>query len=450
MNSDPEAATPLALARAAAYAAPVSTTTFMLAGSTTVLPGLYAKYFAVPLSTIALLMFAIRLGDAFVDPVIGYGVDRWHARGGSRRAVALVGLLCLGASGWFMMSPPANPGAGWFGVWMLLAYFAWSLFEIPHNAWGTELARGYGERARLYGIRTIGYYVGSLLFFVVPLLGAQGEDGFTPDSLRALAYVGVALVCITSPLLLLVPARGAGAPVDRPARVGAWLSVLRNRPLLAFLGAFFLAGLGLGMWGGLLYLFVDVYLKLGREVALVFALGSPVGILAVPLWSRAAASFGKRNAWLVGTIALLACVAAMGLLPPGPQGKLPLLAITLAVFAIGACQAAVAPAILADITDYGRWRFGADRAATYYAAFSITSKAVVGIGAAAALGLADLLGFDPGARSLDEQAVFALKIAFAWIPVVCMIAALPLVWVCALSPRHVGILQRRLARRATA
>ena len=75
-----------------AYAAPVCGIYFLM-GSLGLLQGIYAKYFGMPLSTIALVLFVSRLFDAISDPIIGYWSDRVYACTGSRKPFVVCGVL---------------------------------------------------------------------------------------------------------------------------------------------------------------------------------------------------------------------------------------------------------------------------------------------------------------------------------------------------------------------
>jgi GPH family glycoside/pentoside/hexuronide:cation symporter len=429
------------------YAAPVVASTFLMSPASTVLAGIYGKYFGVPLTTLALLTLLVRLADGVSDPLLGYFSDRRNEQVGSRFSFIIVGGILMSISAWFLFRPLSEVGAWWFGIWFLILYIGWSAFEISHNAWGAELARGYAERARLYGFRGFAFYVGGLLFYAVPMLPLFGSHAFTPRVLQVCAGAGSAFLGITLVLASRLP-RGVPTSVpERESTLRLFRSVTGNRPLVLFLIAYFLAGLSFGMWGGILYVVVDVYLKLGDRLAVVFLIGTPVGMLCIPIWSRVMARYGKREVWLISAGGLAVTLASGAMLSPGPNAFGALVALTVALYAFSACLAVVAPAILADIADYGRWKFGRDRAGSYYAALSVTAKATTGLGASASLGVAGLLGFDPTAHEFPVGAIHGLRIAFAVAPSLCVAASLPLIWGLPINPHRLDILQNRLKRR---
>jgi Na+/melibiose symporter-like transporter len=426
----------------------VLATSLLVTSLGSVVPGIYARDFGVPLATIAAIMLVTRLLDAFSDPLIGWLADRTRSRGGTRMPYVVVGAVAMLAGSAMLALPPPASAAAWLAAASVLVYFGWSAFDIAHNAWGTELAPDYSARSRIFGVRAMAFYLGGLILFLLPFLQVSHE--ISARTLVQAALAGAAIYAITLPFLLRLPAGerldAAGAGADSWREL--WRSVASNGPLKTFLMAYFLAGLGFGMYAGLLFLFVDTYLKLASQVAFVFALGSPVAILAIPLWVAVTQRVGKRNTWFVSMLMLGVLLALAGTLTPGPHALGGVMAITLGVFAFGAAQAVVAPAVLADIADYGRWKFNQNRAASYYAAMSIVSKAIVAIGSAAGLGLAGALGFDPTAQSFEPNAVMGLKIAAAWLPAACVAASLPFIARSPITQRRLAAIQSRLARRS--
>ncbi len=430
------------------YAAPVVGTTLVLAPLGTVVTGLYAKSTGLTLTTIALITLVARLGDAFSDPLIGHWSDRIRARGGSRRPMIALGAFLVVLSSCLLATPPANNVAIWFSVWTVAVFLGWSLFDIPHNAWGTELALGYAERTRLFSFRITAFYVGSIIFYLIPLTGLLGSSEFNFSTLKWAAGIAAAYVCVTVALLWRLPDPTPMPVANKVSLTDMFRSVAANRPLLLFLAAYFLSGFGFGMYGSILFLFVDGYLGLGQSIAMVFALSSPVAMFSIPVWYRITARIGKRNTWLTSTVAMVAMLALAGFLTPGPLALTGIIACSMGLFLFAACQGVVAPAILADIVDYGRWKFRQDRAATYYAALSIVAKAIVAVGGAAAFAVAGAFGYDAAAKVVSHSAATGLKLAVAWLPALFVASSLPLIWLTPITPQRLAALQKRLQRRA--
>ena len=66
-----------------AFSAPSVGMVFLTAPMS-IVQGVYAKYFGVPLTTLAGILLLCRLFDAFSDPLMGYFSDRYRARTGTR------------------------------------------------------------------------------------------------------------------------------------------------------------------------------------------------------------------------------------------------------------------------------------------------------------------------------------------------------------------------------
>lgn len=433
----------------AAYAAPVLASTFFVSPSTTVLPGLYAKHHGLALASLAAAILFARMFDAILDPLIGHWSDRLRERTGSRKPLILAGGVLMPVSAWFLYAPAGTAGIAYFTAWFLCLYLAWTLFEIPHSAWGAEIATAYEDRARLFSFRALAFYAGGLVFFLIPLLPVFPSHEINFDVLRAsVIAVSALLAAMLVALWRLVP---DGRP--SPPRAGESLrdiivSVVANRPLVLLIAAYLIFGVGLGMWSGLLFLYIDAYLGLGQQVALVFAVATPVAVAGLPVWYRVIRRFGMPRTWAISNVGIVAAIVGTALLEPGQAAFLPLVAASLGVYFFASCQAAVAPAMLAGAADYGTWKFGVDRTATYYAVFTFTSKIVIGLGAAAGLALAGAFGFDATARVQTPQAILGLKLAFAWVPALVALAALPLILASPIDARRQDILRRRLGRRA--
>lgn len=331
-----------------------------------------------------------------------------------------------------------------------MVLIGWSAFEIPQYAWGVELTPDPVQRGKLFGYRAVAFYLAGLLTFAIPLLPFQPSGEMTPRTLLQIGVVGSLIFAGTLPGLLRLPRGTADAAM--PQRESAGLTeVLRAigtcKPLWAFLTAYFLMAFGAAMFAGTLFIFVDVYLGLANKVAFVFALGSPVGIVAAPLWARVASRIGRKAAWLLATVGLVLLLISCGFIEPGPGALLAVAAATVALYVLAACLATVAPALLGDIVDYGRWKFKRDLAGAYYAAFNLVVKVVASVGAAGGLAIAGAMGFTGHAGSNSGLAALGVKLALAWIPALAVLSAVPFIWRMGLTPARLALIQQRLARR---
>ena len=136
-----------------AFSAP-SVGLMFLVGPMSIVQGIYAKYFGIPLTTLAAILLLCRLFDAFSDPLIGYFSDRYRARTGTRKPFVLVGGLSLIVCSYFLFVPPDNVSTTYITFWMIAFYAVYTLNSIPAYAWAGEMTSYPEERARIFSVLT--------------------------------------------------------------------------------------------------------------------------------------------------------------------------------------------------------------------------------------------------------------------------------------------------------
>ncbi|MDA9091297.1 MFS transporter [Porticoccaceae bacterium] len=445
------------------YGLPLLPLTF-LAGPITLLQGIYAKHFGLTLTTIATVLLIARLFDAVTDPVIGYCADRYYARRGNRKPFIIAGAVLFIISSWFLYVPfgfyPAqghtSVSAGYFLGWFLAFYLAYTLFEIPHMAWGSELASGSREKNTVYGVRSFFFFLGSLLFFAMPLLPWFETTEFTPQTLKWSALVAGSLML---PMLYLcikyVPNKPILSPMDTPHARSSQKESLRvvlravftNKPLLVLTIAHICTGFGSGMYFTLLFIFVDGYLDLGPHFALVFVISLGLSLVALRLWFVMANRWGKQMTWISGMVLVIIGTIGTGLLSPEDTGWLGLLLCVALVYGGFSAFNIMVPSLLSDIIDYGTWKFGTDRAATYFSLYTFINKSVGALGGALALAIAGWVGFDPTATSHSDATVAGLRLGMVWIPALFILLSIVFIARIPITARRHEIIRRRLDSR---
>ena len=429
------------------YALPVGGVVFLMSPMASILPALYAKYFGLELTAIAGALLMARLFDAFLDPVIGHYSDRRQERTGSRKLWIITGGLCIIISAWFLFAPPAGVSIGYFLFWSLLAHVAWSLFDIPHMAWGTELITSYQDRARLFSYRSAMAAIGSIAFFLLPFMPIFASSEYTPETMKVVALTAAFLM--VPALISLYRFVPNGAAVVHPAKerlTEIFRSIFYNKPLLIFVMTYFLTGLGFGMWMGLLFIYLDAYLQIGEQVATIFLAGTAVSLIGIPVWLKFIQLTNKKVAWISSTLISGVVLVGFVFAQPGDGVMLPLL-LTTTLFFSTSCTLIVAPSILADIVDYGTWKFGRDRGATYFAFFMLITKTNAGLGAAAGLAIVGLFGFDAAAVQHNEAAIFGLRLAFILLPATLVFTSIIFVYMTPICSRRHAIIRKSIDRR---
>ena len=458
---------PLPATTGLSYASPV-VASMLIIGALAVVQGIYAKHFGLPLTTIATVILLARVFDAVTDPLIGLCADRYYQRHGSYKPFIVAGAFLLLLGSYCLYIPasesalqtaaaggePVVVSAGYFLLWYLLLYLGSTLFDIPHLAWGRELTPEPQSRVRLYGWRTVTTYLGALLFYALPLMPLIGEGEFTPQSLRWVVVLGGLLLVVLVTLSIYTTPNGLRSAAPQARSSTSLLCRLRqfvgelisHRPLALFLAALVCALVPIsGMWFTLIFIFVDSYLQLGGEFAQASTVSLLVGIAVVPLWAGVSRRLGKQAAIIISLLFSATGLAVTGLLEPGGSGPVLLLAVMVLCYGIGFTAIGVlGPPLLTDVIDYSHWKFGRDRAATYFSLYTMVSKSAMAGGGALGLALAGSVGFDPSASSHSDEAIAGLRWAIAWLPAVLVLCSAVLFSRLPLNTRRQAIVQRRL------
>ena len=133
-------------------------------GATFFMIGLYYMKFAtdelaIGPGVMGVIFGLSRIWDAISDPIVGYLSDRTVARMGRRRVWMLASIPALVVFTIMLWSPPAwleGPGLIlWVATALFLSYTAVTVYGIPHEALGAELAQSYHARTPIFGLRHV-------------------------------------------------------------------------------------------------------------------------------------------------------------------------------------------------------------------------------------------------------------------------------------------------------
>jgi Na+/melibiose symporter-like transporter len=412
-------------------------------------PGFYAGSVGLAPAAIGLVLLVTRLGDVVFDFGAGALSDMTPGPFGRRKPWLALGAVVVAAAFALQLTPPAGAGVAWFFWTSIGFYLGWSLFAVPFDAWGSELAGDYDARSRLFAWRAGAGYVGSLLFSVLPALPIFGATDFSPRVLRFAAVAVAAMLAVCAPLAIL----GAPREPPSPRRSFGFGGVLRaarfNRPLRLYVAAATLSGLSDGLFTAVVFIYQALYMGFASRMWLILVVYIGSNFLTLPLWTAVALRIGKHRAWAWGLGLTALCYPPMALLPPGPS-SFPVM-ITLVALAGGTYSIAnvAMPAVLGDVSDYETLKSGAGKTGSLFAIQALLQKFNVAVGTGLAFLLIGAFGYHAGPGPMAPRAVLGLQLAHLYLPSALKLVAIGLIWRFPLDGRVQAIVRRRLDQRAT-
>ena len=437
-----------------AFSAPSVGLVFLM-GPMSIVQGIYAKYFGIPLTTLAGIFLLCRFFDVFSDPLMGYFSDRYRARTGTRKPLILVGGLSLIVCSYFLFIPPDEVSTVYITFWMISFYTASTFFFIPTSAWGGEMSAYPEERTFIFSVQTFVGKIGFLLFYLVPFLPLFTTTEMTPETLKVSVIIAAILMLPGLYVALRYSPNGPHVLVDKVEEkknalvsFKAFISALkRNKPFQIFAAAYMCVGLGVGMYAGLFFIFVDSYLGQGEDYAKLYSLSLVVSLILVPLLYKVITLIGKKWAWGLSLLLMTLSICYSGQLRPGEDVFLSLLILKI-IFHVGGVMLPMATLpLLNEAVDYGLLSNKTERRGLYYSIYSLLVKFEAALGLALGLAIAGWLGFDATGTTHDESSGFAIRVAMSWIPCVFMSLGFFFIWRLPIDERRAGIIARRLAGR---
>ena len=395
----------------------------------------YAKDFGLDLVDMANMLLFARVFDLITDPLVGYLSDHTKTRWGRRKPwmVASLPVLVLGLYQVLVPSPDADL---WYLVgWMMVMQLGWTMLMIPYYAWGAELSKNYDERTRIAGWRAGMGSVGQLIAIAFPFIFGLplfvdmgwGLTGFA-DILRVTAYAAVILVplCVFTTIWRVKEAPNAG---------GSAMEMMDGLKVMAKNGSFrwlvitfMLSSLGLAVMMPMNAFYVTAVLDVPQMlVPTVMFFGTFASLLGLPFWMAISKRFGKHRAWIGGLLFVTAFSPMYLFLGPGDFWYMVPFAV-ISAFGTGSFMA-LPNAMKADVIDIDTARTGENRAAMFFSAWSLTSKAASSLGGSLGLWALALVGFDATlgpANSAD--ALMGLKLVYVFLPAIIFVSAGIIIW----------------------
>lgn len=414
-----------------------------------VIPAYYATHTAVTLLQIGVFTSSSRLLDAFLDPLVGYLSDRIDTPWGKRKPWGLAAGVVCAISLFFLFQPPATADIFYYGLWSFLLYFGFSLFEIPRSAWSAEITRDYIDRSRINTSVAQFNVIGSLVFWLTPLLLSRvsGTTQITGTSLSAIAWLYLVLMPTGLAVAAWIVPRGTPVVTRALRLVDIGRSIIGNRPLRLYLLAYGLWGVGQGASLSTTLLFLSDRMKLEAFFPFLMIALFATTLLAIPFWMRLVSRLGRHRVWAISLIASAVCRPLVLLIAPGETAKWPMMALICLSAVLTAPWNFAPPSMLSDVIDYDLWKSRTNKAGNLFALNTLLVKATMAIGAGGAFVLLDAFHYKAG-RTNTGTAELGMLVCYLVIPAVFHILAGALSWNFPLDEKRQAIVRRRLENHA--
>ena len=337
------------------------------------------------------VIFSIsRIWDAVSDPIAGYLSDRTTFKFGRRRTWMLISFIPSSFGFLAVFSPPESMQGQSLDLWMMIAilsfYSAITLLNVPHMALGAELSEDYHERTRLFGVRHIGFTLGSILALVSMSLLISEEnnpDGDVRQLASSLAFYAIGAMS----LMIFFAVSKLKENPEFQNRVNknpfkAFKDVWINPHAKILIIVLFIENLG-GAVIGVLTLYVTQYIVEAPAWAplIIFAYMLP-SALSVPLWIPLSRRFGKIRLWVFSLAFTGISFGGIFIIPflDSVTDRLIVMFIGAALGGMAAgCGGAIGPSVKGDVIDYDEYLTGERKEGSYFAALNFVFKSATGI-----------------------------------------------------------------------
>ncbi|MDQ8193869.1 MFS transporter [Coraliomargarita sp. SDUM461004] len=426
----------------------------------------------VPIFNIGLGLSSVLIGwavsiprfvDMISDPLMGNISDNSRSRFGRRRPLIFLGsiLMALGFGVSYMASP-------YWGDWQLFSYalvsciffyLMYTVYSVPYNALGLELAEDYDDRADLQKYRLL---ASSFASFTIPwlyklcilagehiqavilsektvwygsLLAPVSEMILADDvkleviGARYVAW-GIALMIVLTalPAVLFTKEKLTLTSVPKVSFFNSGVLAVKNRSFRTLCCMIFLVITGM-YFIGVLVTYANIFYVFDgdRSTAATWTglYGTVTGITGmvssflIPVLVK---RFDKKRVLMFGLLLAVVSISSSWFLLNPALPQLQLLMAAMVSFGMSACWL-LNGAFIADICDEDELLNGYRQEGMFAAFFGFVVKMAFS-GIALLLGLVLwLIGYEAGAELMSEQTILRMRLFIAVFPPICLVGA---------------------------
>ncbi len=391
-------------------------------------PDYYATQFSVSLTSLGLILLALRFIDAIQDPLIGYLCDLFSSK---RFALIMASEILLCASFSALFFPPSRPILLiWFTVAVFLGTSAFSIISINLNTLGGLWSKDTFQKTRITSAREALSLFGLLLAATLPAflqlyVSKQTSFLFISGLLTSLMLLAHLL------FYLWQKTQSVSQPIIQ-AKKQSFVLNLKNISLETkfFFLSYFVSMLASSMPAVLVLFFIRDRLNAEHFTGIFLLLYFVAGASGLLLWQGLAKRSNKLCAWLTAMMLAVLSFFWAFFLNAGDVWQFALICIFSGI-AFGA-DLSLPPSILADhIQNHKN-----ERSASFqFGIFGFLSKAAFAIASAVVFLQLDFSGFR-AAEQNSNSALFVLSMNYAAIPCVIKLCACALLWHTMTITRH--------------
>jgi Na+/melibiose symporter-like transporter len=399
----------------------------------------YSQVIGLPPGKVSVGIFIALMVDAVCDPWVGYLSDHLRSRWGRRHPLMYAAGIPICLTYYFLWSPPELSADAMFYYFVSMAILIRILiafYEIPSTALVAELTQDYDQRTQFMSYRLAFAWWGGLTMAVLVYLF------FLPEKLGGLSYragwghygLAASIIMFAS---IYISAIGTHKHIPYLVQPGvrtrtgfaAMLSEFRDtlaNPsfFVLFVSALFMA-VASGVATSLSVYFVRYFWELTSTqigyLQLPYFLSAAVALFMAPMVSRRIGK--KRAAILITTLSVLTSPAPyilrmLGWFPEnGSEALYPTLIafLTVEVTLVIASSTLIA-AMIADVVEDSEVNTGRRSEGLFFAANSLATKAVNGLGVMVAGQMLALVQFPLQAKLGEVPQTTLFDLARLYIP----------------------------------
>jgi len=379
----------------------------------------WTQYMGLDPILMASLLLIVQVWDAINDPVIGSMIDadrRQYKRNKFLQYIHIgsIGLVVAGAA---CFIPLPNMPSIAKNILFVAGYIIWDAFytvaNVPYGSMMSLISTNAADRAQLSTWRSAGAMVaGILLGAIIPMLIFDSANNLLGDRIFYMALIfGIAGFLTFQFMIRNTTIRvdtnitlNEAPPKFNPVK--ATINFMKNR---AAVGVVISALAEIIVMYGIATANMIMFQSYFKNAQISGILGTVqyLGMfLYMPFIGKIVTKFGKKEAVCGGMMFAVAAYILMNVLPMTPDGKGLIIFTACQLLATLGCglYSCVSWSLMADVMDYGEWKFGVREEGTTYALYSFFRKLAQGIGPSLGLVLAAMLGYDEALGAAQTMA----------------------------------------------